>query len=77
MGLIMGSLSDLRLHDMAGIRLTGPGSLRRHWWWRLLLWRERARQRRALHRLDGHLLRDIGRSREAALREAGKPFWRA
>lgn len=38
--------------------------------------RERARQRRALARLDSRLLRDIGIPRHHARREARKPFWR-
>jgi uncharacterized protein YjiS (DUF1127 family) len=37
---------------------------------------ERSTQRRALAELDGHRLRDIGRTREEAQVEAGKPFWR-
>jgi uncharacterized protein YjiS (DUF1127 family) len=43
------------------------------------LWLARNRQRRHLRELaewDDHLLKDIGVSREAALREAAKPFWR-
>ena len=42
------------------------------------LWAARRRQRRALAVLaeDDHLLDDIGASREAALCEAAKPFWR-
>lgn len=39
------------------------------------LWVERSRQRSILRQLDEHLLRDIGLSREEALREAAKPFW--
>ena len=42
----------------------------------LTIWQERDRQRRALARLDDRLLRDIGVSRTAALRESQKPFWR-
>ena len=34
------------------------------------------RQRRALAQLDSRLLDDIGVSREDAVREAAKPFWR-
>jgi uncharacterized protein YjiS (DUF1127 family) len=49
-------------------------------WPRLRLWRARRRQRQALWAIaesdDRHLLDDIGVSREAALREAAKPFWR-
>jgi uncharacterized protein YjiS (DUF1127 family) len=44
--------------------------------WRLRL--ARHSQRKALRDLadDPHLLNDIGVSREQALEEAGKPFWR-
>ncbi|WP_334223880.1 DUF1127 domain-containing protein [Thiosocius teredinicola] len=37
---------------------------------------QRARQRRALARLDPRLLRDIGISPEQARQEIDKPFWR-
>lgn len=36
----------------------------------------RRRGRRELRELDERLLRDVGISREQALREADKPFWR-
>lgn len=44
----------------------------------LCLWIERGRQRAALAALadDPHLLSDIGLTREQALHEAGKAFWR-
>ena len=38
-------------------------------------WIARRRQRLDLAVLDDHLLADIGVTRAAALREAGKPFW--
>ena len=41
------------------------------------VWRGRRRQRAALATLDARLLDDIGVDRQAALREAAKPFWRA
>jgi uncharacterized protein YjiS (DUF1127 family) len=43
---------------------------RRHW--------ARHREREALRALadDAHLLRDIGLTRQQALEEADKPFWR-
>lgn len=41
----------------------------------LRIWPARWRQRQALLDLDDHLLRDIGRTREEARREAGKRFW--
>lgn len=37
---------------------------------------ERHRQRKALLGLDGRLLRDIGITRDEAIREAKKPFWK-
>ncbi|MEL6234111.1 MAG: DUF1127 domain-containing protein [Pseudomonadota bacterium] len=43
---------------------------------RLALWSHRAGSRRALQGLTAHELNDIGLSREAALLEAAKPFWR-
>jgi uncharacterized protein YjiS (DUF1127 family) len=39
-------------------------------------WRERAYSRRRLCELDDHILRDIGLTRDALLREATRPFWR-
>jgi uncharacterized protein YjiS (DUF1127 family) len=41
-------------------------------------WAARRRQRRALRDLaeDKHLLHDLGLTREQALDEAAKPFWR-
>jgi uncharacterized protein YjiS (DUF1127 family) len=41
-------------------------------------WLVRAAERRALRELaqEGSLLSDIGLTREQALREASKPFWR-
>lgn len=41
------------------------------------VWRERARQRRALLRMSDRMMDDIGISRSEALAEAAKPFWRA
>ncbi|MCP3470999.1 DUF1127 domain-containing protein [Bradyrhizobium sp. CCGUVB1N3] len=47
-------------------------------WRRFCLMRARHRQRKALRDLadDPHLLSDIGVTREQALQEADKPFWR-
>jgi uncharacterized protein YjiS (DUF1127 family) len=42
----------------------------------LLVWQERAQQRRHLAALDERLLSDIGMSRADAAREAAVPFWR-
>jgi uncharacterized protein YjiS (DUF1127 family) len=42
----------------------------------VLYWHERARQRDQLRQLDAHALNDIGITREEALRESWKRFWR-
>jgi uncharacterized protein YjiS (DUF1127 family) len=44
----------------------------------ILSWHRRRRQRRTLRELidQSHILKDIGLSREQALQEAAKPFWR-
>lgn len=44
---------------------------------KLLPWAEIARQRRALARLDGRLLRDVGLDRTDAAREAARVRWDA
>jgi uncharacterized protein YjiS (DUF1127 family) len=48
------------------------------WLAALGVWAARSRQRMALADLvdDDHLLKDIGVSRQDALREAAKPFWK-
>ncbi|MBR1158576.1 DUF1127 domain-containing protein [Bradyrhizobium elkanii] len=53
---------------------TSPGAPRPGWWSLL----DRPFQRMALRAIadDPHLLRDLGLTREEALREASKPFWR-
>src|SRR5262249_23389962 len=50
-------------------------AIRRPAWWS---WLDRPLQRIALREIadDPHLLSDLGISREEALREAAKPFWR-
>lgn len=42
----------------------------------LLAWHERAGLRRAMARLDDHILRDIGLTRQDVELELIKPFWR-
>jgi uncharacterized protein YjiS (DUF1127 family) len=50
------------------------------WGLRFLLWyarcSERSRQRQALAELDDHALKDIGATRQQAIAEAAKPFWK-
>jgi len=42
----------------------------------LSTWLQRARDRRALHGLDGGMLKDIGLTRADIEFEVHKPFWR-
>lgn len=42
----------------------------------VLAWLDRARQRRALLKLDDRMLKDIGLNRLDVARETEKPFWR-
>ncbi|UGA47736.1 hypothetical protein HU230_0017545 [Bradyrhizobium quebecense] len=48
--------------------------VRRNGWWS---WLDRQHERKALREIadDPHLLKDLGLTREQALREAAKPFW--
>ncbi|MCW9053355.1 MAG: DUF1127 domain-containing protein [Motiliproteus sp.] len=39
-------------------------------------WLQRGKQRRALAKLEPHLLEDIGITQEQAQEEADKPFWK-
>ena len=40
-------------------------------------WQQRARERRALMRLDERALHDLALTRDSADAEASKPFWRS
>jgi uncharacterized protein YjiS (DUF1127 family) len=42
----------------------------------LLIWQQRARDRRQLEALSDRMLRDIGLTRADVFAEASKPFWR-
>ena len=63
-------------------KLTAPAhtGLRTGWTFAVLrqavtAWRHRARARRALGKLDAHMLRDIGLSPLDANRECARHFW--
>lgn len=43
----------------------------------LLAWEERRQTRKALARLEDHMLRDIGLYPDEARTEAARPFWQA
>ena len=70
----------LRSSDGRGlVQQEDSGSPRAGWLVTLRLWIERSQQRRALRelgRLDGSRLEDLGVSREEALRECAKRFWK-
>lgn len=58
----------------------GAAGLRTGWSFAVVLqtlseWRRRARARRALGRLDRHMLRDIGLTEVEANRECTRRFW--
>jgi len=55
---------------------TSSGSMVRHLLRTAWATWDRQRQRRALLDLDAHALRDIGITREEALNEGLKPFWK-
>lgn len=40
-------------------------------------WRQHVSERRHLLELDDHVLADFGLTRQAAVEEAAKPFWRS
>ena len=42
----------------------------------VLVWHERAQQRRQLQSLSDHMLRDLGLGRADVAAETSKPFWR-
>lgn len=42
----------------------------------LATWEERRLSRRALARLDPHMLRDVGLTMQSRADESAKPFWR-
>jgi uncharacterized protein YjiS (DUF1127 family) len=61
-----------RLHQSSSVML--PTTPPRGWW----SWFDRQDERIALREIadDPHLLSDLGLTREQALHEAAKPFWR-
>lgn len=66
----------MTLAALACLVLRGTGQGCRKMIELVLLWHERARQRRQLAELSDHMLRDIGVTRADAWAEVEKPFWR-
>lgn len=62
---------------VSGGKRTGLAGAMRHVARTFQVWRLRRDSRRALSRLDPHLLADIGLEHAAARRETVKPFWLA
>jgi uncharacterized protein YjiS (DUF1127 family) len=66
--------------DLAWWRTQRRVSVLAVWLWhaadQLVMWHERARQRRQLRSLSERMLRDIGLTRGDVMAESSKPFWR-
>jgi uncharacterized protein YjiS (DUF1127 family) len=79
--LVQGSIRTLAHFPggYAAFQQDGSPNLLLSWMETVRAWSARGHERRALRelteQLDDHLLKDIGISREQALREASKPFW--
>ena len=79
MSVVVNSLTiTIRNRAANGAAVSGDRQL--GWGLRFLYWcvqcSERSRQRQALAELDDHLLTDIGKTRQEAMAEATKPFWK-
>ncbi|MBI1206937.1 MAG: DUF1127 domain-containing protein [Azospirillum sp.] len=76
---MVGSVRQINAGPIPGISQLGGVSIAHlvgRWVHDVAEWRQRARQRRALLDLDDHLLEDIGMTREQAVMESRKGFWR-
>lgn len=78
-------MSTIQMRTTQATRNLVSGSVRQGWSWAsgvqrlatlLLIWQQRARDRRQLESLSDHMLRDIGLTRADVFAEASKPFWR-
>ena len=79
----MATITDRMRDESLGIRRTfhplpwaDAGAIISNLAINLLVWRERARERRQLLSLSDRALKDFGASRADASREGDKPFWR-
>ena len=74
------SLPTSRKAVAASSHYDGAETSRPGWQTRFLRWCDgclaRSQQRQDLAQLDDRLLRDIGKTRQEAIAEAGKPFWK-
>jgi uncharacterized protein YjiS (DUF1127 family) len=79
MSVVVNSLTS-RQGAAASSQHDGAETYRVGWETRFLRWcgrcSARSRQRQALAQLDDRLLRDIGKTRQEAIAEATKPFWK-
>jgi uncharacterized protein YjiS (DUF1127 family) len=82
MSIVINSLTS-RKGAAASSHHDGAGTYRPGWETLFLRWcawcawcSARSQQRQALAQLDDRLLRDIGKTRQEAIAEAAKPFWK-
>ncbi|MCA6119177.1 DUF1127 domain-containing protein [Bradyrhizobium sp. WSM 1738] len=77
MSIVVDSLTILKRATNGAV---ASSDRRPGWGLRFLDWcaqcSERSRQRQALAELDDHHLKDIGKTRQEAMAEAAKPFWK-
>ena len=76
-GSICHNASSIPAVSMPGRSRTTVGSTLARAFENVLLWRERARSRRALLGMDDRMLSDVGIDRATARSEGDRPFWQA
>ena len=73
MSVVVNSLTSWKEAAASSHRRLGWGLRFLRWYARCSA---RSRQRQALAELDDHFLKDIGVTRQQAIAEAAKPFWK-
>ena len=72
----MSQSDSIRGPVRAGSVVAAGQTMLSRWISKIAVWLDRRQGRQDLSELDDRLLADVGISREDALWEAGKPFWR-
>ncbi len=70
------SIKGKTISNLNGCNDSNRASFQKNWFTLVNIWRQRSRQRKQLARLDQHLLKDIGLTKEMAAKEIAKPFWK-